>query len=278
MNPLDFTGPAFLVFYAAYGAAVCLALYWLNWSREPQLPSGPAPTDPYTIAFLRGGPAEALRVAAVTLLERGALLLAPGDTLHVSRNVSLRSDASPIERAVHQHFAGGEDASSIFRDEALQITSRTHAEPALEAAGLIPDVALKDARQRRFLFALVALAVLAGLKITVALSRGHSNVGLLLVAVLVCASVAYRITRRHRTPAGDRTLDYLMQTFAPTRGRVQRMNHPPPEDMAVVAAVFGFGALEAAAYAQVKALQPTESGGGCGGGGGGCGGCGGCGG
>ena len=33
MNPLDFTGPAFLVFYAACGGAVCGGLRWLNWAR-----------------------------------------------------------------------------------------------------------------------------------------------------------------------------------------------------------------------------------------------------
>ncbi len=279
MNPLDFTGPGFLVFYAAYGAAVCLALYWLNRSREPQLPTGPAPTDPCTIACLRGGPAEALRVATVTLLERGALLLAPGDTLHVSRKVSLPPDASAIDRAVHQHFASGNDARSIFEDEGLQVTVRAHAEPVLEACGLIPDAALKDARQRRFLGALVALAGLAGLKISVALSRGHSNVGLLILAVGICGYAAYRITQQRRTSAGDRALNYLMHTFDSTRSRVEGKNHPPPEEMAVVAAVFGFGALEAVAYAQTKALQPKASGGDAGGGcGGGCGGCGGCGG
>src|SRR5687768_15069085 len=107
MNPLDFTGQEFLVFYAACGAAVCGGLRWLNWAREPHTPTRAAPTDPQTIAYLRGGAIETLRITAVTLLEQGVLLLGPNDTLHVSGKNELPPAASLVDRAVCKHFRSG---------------------------------------------------------------------------------------------------------------------------------------------------------------------------
>ena len=103
MNPLNFTGPVFLVFYACYGAAICLALYLLR-AREPQTPDSAVPTDPQTIAYLRGGTEEALRTTAVTLLEQGALVLGPNDTLRTDPNHTLPRGASAIDRLVCEHF------------------------------------------------------------------------------------------------------------------------------------------------------------------------------
>ena len=132
------------------------------------------------------------------------------------------------------------------------------------------------------------------MKIALALSRGHSNVGFLLLEAAVFCLFACRLTIRHRTPAGDRALDYLKHTFEAVRNRTKPLEHPDPLDVAVVAAVFGLAALPAAPYANVEVLQPRkdnggwfgggdsgggDGGGGGGGGGGGCGGgCGGCGG
>src|SRR5688572_28153670 len=99
MNPLNLSGPDFLIFYALCGAAVCGGLHWLNWAGETQTPTC-VPTDPQTIAYLRGGAAEALRIAVVTLLEREVLLLGAGDTLRVNANHTLPLNASSIDRAL----------------------------------------------------------------------------------------------------------------------------------------------------------------------------------
>ena len=97
MNPFDLNGPNFLVFYAVCGAVVCLVLYLLRL-QEPQTPDGAVPTDPQLIAYLRGGATEALRITAVTLLERGALVLGPNDTFRTDPNHTLPRDASAIDR------------------------------------------------------------------------------------------------------------------------------------------------------------------------------------
>jgi uncharacterized protein (TIGR04222 family) len=284
MNPLDFTGPDFLVFYALYGASICGGLFLLRLTAEPQMPTQAVPADPQTIAYLRGGATEALRISAMTLLERDVLVLDPNDTLRAHAHHKLPADASMIDRAVRDHFRGGASALSLFQDANLALGAQAHAARPLEDAGLMPDDALRDARRRRLIAAVVALGVLAAAKITVALSRGHSNVGLLVIEAAVFGLIACRLTIRHRTPAGDRALKYLTQTFEPVRDRTRSMAHPPPDDIAIVAAVFGLGALVNVPSANVTILQPRKDGSGCGGGcggdgGGGCGGgCGGCGG
>src|SRR5688572_20131097 len=104
MNPLDFTGPGFLFFYAVYGAVICGGLWLLKLTTEPQIPTQAMPVDPLTIAYLREGPTEALRISAMTLLERDVLVLGPDHTLRAHANHQLPADASMIDRAVHDHF------------------------------------------------------------------------------------------------------------------------------------------------------------------------------
>ncbi len=282
MNPLDFTGPDFLFFYALYGTVICVGLSLLRLTTEPQIPTGAVPMDPLAIAYLRGGPTEALKISALTLLERDVLVPGPNHTLRAPANHKLPADASMIDRALLDHFRGEASALSLFMDGSLALSAQAHAVRPLEEAGLMPDDALRDARWRRLIAALAALGVLAAAKIAVALSRGHSNVELLVIEAMVFGLIACRLTMRYRTPAGERALKYLMHTFGPVRDRMGSMAHPPLGDVAIVAAVFGLAALPDVLSANVAALHPRQDGGGCGGGGGGgcgggCGGCGGCG-
>ena len=175
MNPLDLTGPVFLEFYALYGASICLALFWLRHLTEPYDPRRAVPTDPQTVAYLRGGPTEAIRVAILTLLERGVLSEA-GNSINLSKDVTLSHQASPLERAVFEHFRGNGSGCWLLKPETLSDAATAYAEPALQVAGLTPDSAVHAARKRRLTIALAALGGLAALKIVIALSRGHTNV------------------------------------------------------------------------------------------------------
>ena len=257
MNPFDLNGPNFLVFYTVCGAAVCLVLYRLRL-QEPQTPEGAVPTDPQTIAYLRGGATEALRITAVTLLERGAL--APGPARHTPHRPEPHAAARRLGdrpsgvRALSDGRAGGvalrerkPGARAWRRTRASTGGSRSH-----------PRRDLRAARWSRLLAAVAALGTLAGVKIALALSRGHSNVGFLLLEAAVFGLIACRLTIRHRTPAGDRALDYLKHTFEAVRDRTKPLEHPDPLDIAVVAAVFGLAALPAAAYANVEDLRRRQ--------------------
>ena len=71
MNPFDLPGPQFLAFYTALGVGVTLLLHLLRWAAESGKPLKVNFSDPYLIAYLRGGENEALRVATVSLIDRG---------------------------------------------------------------------------------------------------------------------------------------------------------------------------------------------------------------
>lgn len=283
MNPFDLPGPAFLAFFAVCGGAACLLVHWLNGSTEPSTPRLTVPTDPDAIAYLRGGVAETVRVACLTLLEGGVITLGPNDTLRPVAGHQPGREASPIHRAVLEQLARSDDATALFQCEAVASAVESYAVPPLERAGLVPDAVHREARRKRFAVAALALTTLAAIKIAIALDRGHTNVGLLVLAAVVLLAILWTLTCRRRTPAGERALAYLRHTFEPVRARARRNAHPPAEDLAVVAAVFGLQALPQVPYAQVEALQPRRDGGngsgesdgeGCGGGCGGCG-CGG---
>src|SRR5262244_3636151 len=80
MNPFDLSGPAFLAFYSVVAIILVLALKLAIDAGEggvpPSLPLG----DPYQIAWLRGGTAEAARIAVLALTDR-RLLAVFGDNL-----------------------------------------------------------------------------------------------------------------------------------------------------------------------------------------------------
>src|SRR5262245_20730923 len=74
MNPFDLRGPEFLAFYFFFSLVVIIAIAILRRIAE----SGDAPQivlgDPYLIAYLRGGENEAMRVAVISLFDRGLLV------------------------------------------------------------------------------------------------------------------------------------------------------------------------------------------------------------
>ena len=55
MNPFELPGPQFLVFYAALGVALAIALVLVRRAYEPDASVAVQLTDPYEIACLRGG-------------------------------------------------------------------------------------------------------------------------------------------------------------------------------------------------------------------------------
>ena len=66
MNPFDLPGPQFLLFYLGLSAAVIVALVVARKFAESSAAPKLDLSDPYLIAYLRGGDAETLRVAAVS--------------------------------------------------------------------------------------------------------------------------------------------------------------------------------------------------------------------
>src|SRR5262245_29287761 len=177
MNPFDLRGPEFLLFYFLFSLAVIIAIFVLRRRAE----SGDAPRidlgDPYLIAYLRGGADEALRVAVISLVDRG-LLVMEGRLIRRADEVTSEMAKNPIEYEILKKFGDpGEeasifDASSVLNDSSLKSALHPYLDK-LERAGLMPDAATRSSRLNRLLFGLAVLGVVGVVKIQIGLSLGR---------------------------------------------------------------------------------------------------------
>jgi uncharacterized protein (TIGR04222 family) len=283
---LDLRGPEFLVVYIAIGAGV-LVLAWLrmNAGEGADVVGRIDLKEPLAIAYLRGGALEVLRVTAFSLVDRG-LLLFDGRTLCAKSKIAGSLVRRPLEKALLERLAAPTATSSMLADAALRSACEGFAE-TLRDSSLVASAETYAARRPIFLLASATLGGLAGLKIIIALVRGHTNIAVLLVSGLICLAILFRMYRRERTARGDRALADLKVLLA---GRKRQSHRIKPggasDDALLLAAVYGFSALPAESFPYLGKLFPKSSGSsnscgsscgnGCGGGGcgGGCGGCG----
>jgi uncharacterized protein (TIGR04222 family) len=307
MNPLDMRGPEFLQFYLIYGIAALvgfriLRTLWMH-SRLPSTSTRwspgiyPREGDGYVIAFLRGGKPEVSEALLGRLVATGRLVL---DGVRLKRAGSQLEGPrlAPIEQAALEAVTATDDtlaADAGGRIQRALDTSVASMQSDLERNGL-----LVSDEQKRGLRGFTALALLAvpglGLaKLVVALERGHTNVGFLIVLILLYAFLVWRVMKLPRqTPAGRKYLAWLRSAHKDLKHRVTD-GRRSGEEMALLMGIYGIAALPALPYMHDlrRAMQPPSSnsssgdggsssssdsggdGGGDGGGGGGCGGCGG---
>jgi uncharacterized protein (TIGR04222 family) len=307
-NPLDLRGPEFLRFYVVYGLGVFL-LAWLArlvWRWADQVPPGarwgpgiyPVEGDAYTLALLRGGPREVALTVLGRLMVEGFFVLEK-DALREPRSPSSnRSRLSPLEEgalAVITSAASGK--SGLAPPEALSRVEKalepqlSGARADLEMAGLAPGA---DQRRGYRMIGLGALLLVPGLgaaKLLVAWMRGRGNVGFLIALLIVSLVVSFKLMKPpSQTVAGKRYLKWLRESHQGLVKMVSAGRRQSFGELALVAGIFGLGALPTLAPLQKAMIPPpTSSDGGSGcsscssssgcGGGGGCGGgCGGCGG
>jgi uncharacterized protein (TIGR04222 family) len=295
-NPLDLSGPDFLVFYALFALVTLGLLYVARVAGESGAPPRIDTGDPYLIAYLRGGTYEALRVATIALIDRG-LLLVDDKTRTVVAPAQFTKPQHPIEQVLMRHFEQSHLATTVFGNDDLTAACAEY-ERRLAALGLVPDAARRATRRRLLGAALLVLVGLSVAKIAVALARGRSNVLFLVVLSAAAGMLAARVATPRLTSRGRALLADLRRLFARLRVRAPSVNRGGASaDIALLAAVFGLAALPWPAFAYAQALYPKagssslspgwsscgSSGGSsscgssssCGGGGSGCGGCGG---
>ena len=288
MNPFSWRGPELLMFYAGYAIVLTVLLHVARrWIESGQSSGRIGLNDPYTIAYLRGGRDETVRMAVVTLIERHWLELRDGTGLMASGGGSRRID--PLEAELLRFFAERRKASEAFKNHTATWQSvLAPRREALEHTGLIPDSAARRNRLWVASAGVLLLALVAGAKFYVAYRLGKSNIGFLAILTAIAIPVLISVIfSPHRTPQGDAALQDIRGIFSGLRLRVSSASSL--DELLLVAAVFGLGALPATAMPYVPSLYPqadssgsSDSGGsscgsGCGGGGGGGGGCGGCG-
>lgn len=300
MNPFDLPGPEFLLFYTGFSALAIVALVLTRKVAESSAAPKLDLSDPYLIAYLRGSEPETLRVAALSLIDRG-LLVATGTQLKTADNASPEAVRRPIEKELLRKFNRADEASSIFDDSRLRATCKPY-EQTLKKAGLLPDESIQRARWSRLLIACGIVGGVGIVKILVAFSRGRTNVGFLIILIGVAIFFAVKVSFPRLTESGKAMIADLQNLYSGLKDRALFLKPGGATiEPLMLAAVFGIGALESADFAFTRVLFPrahaaAQSGSTCGSsyasacsscssscssscGGGGCGGgCGGCGG
>src|SRR5260370_11644260 len=115
MSPFDLPGPLFLVFYLCCGAVVLIGMAMLHNFAESRDTTKVNLSDPYLIAYLRGGRQEALRVATVSLIDRG-LLKVSGSTIEAVASNAADGVRSSLEQQLLKLCQAPKEASSLHSD------------------------------------------------------------------------------------------------------------------------------------------------------------------
>src|SRR5437868_1302077 len=117
MNPLSWSGPAFLAFYAALTLAVvvfCVIKVRVS-SGKGAAPINKLTSDPYAIAYLRGSREEAIRVAIFNLVDRGILEYKDGK-LRVAKGDGGEALRRSLDRGIVAQVKQGGSAASLVSD------------------------------------------------------------------------------------------------------------------------------------------------------------------
>lgn len=289
----------FLWAYLLSCAGVIGTLYLLRAIAEPvgDLPKLDT-SDPYRLAYLRGGANEALRVAAALLLEQGRLLNFRDEQDNAMKLATASFDGdlkparSPVEQAVLDFFIEPRRVSEMFEDSGLKLRVDDLYKPALIAQGLLPSEAQQVRRTGRATFAVLFILVVGVAKIVVAVLGGRYNIGFTILIMLAAVIWAATFAGTYRTRLGERVLRSLTSLFDGLRANAADLKaRGATSQIALVAGVYGVTALPAEVFPEVReTFRPgvhtdascgSACGSSCGGGGdgGSCGsGCGGCGG
>jgi uncharacterized protein (TIGR04222 family) len=315
-NPIaDMRGPEFLLFYAC---AIVVTLAWCWWAVRSGDPSAGAPPlpvpsqpDPYEIAYLRGGESEVARLAVFNLIESGYLQSHwAGAKSWVDRREEPPDPEAlgEVERETLEWFSGSRPVAALFRASKLPAHLRPACQPYWRRLHsehlLMPPEVLRQGRLAQSLAGLLIL-VLGGYKLAIALSRGHTNVGFLILMavvsqlVLAVACRPARLTRRGRQYLHRLQLAFdrlKLQVRAPLRDLAAAgpaVAAPADPSLLLLVGLFGVPALAGTGYDYYpQLLSPPASSSGCSsgtsssscsssscssgsscGGGGGCGGC-----
>jgi uncharacterized protein (TIGR04222 family) len=290
-NPFDLNGPQFLVFYTALGILfnLILRIIFHGYRREALDIELKGFSDSYTVAYLRSGFREMLRIAIFSLMKRG--LLRATNTLIESSNNLRNKQLIPLEKAILNYFNKPRSVTNIYTDAGL-ISLSDEYKRDLEKKGVLNNHSTLRQRKRTIVLFLAILIGVTAFKILLAIQRGHSNIAFLVILTIIFCVMALMTWPRRRTPKGDVVLQTLQIRTVKLRKKDKRyLQNRYDNDADLHAALFSLSVLPALEYPYIKKIFPKESrpygggvisaagcgGGGCGGGGcgGGCGGCGG---
>ena len=258
-NPFDWSGPWFLLAYLVFGLLVYYLARELLIRQELRNPHArlTLADDPYRIAFLRGGALEAVKIAAIVLVDRG-LLRAQGPLLETASADSLRFASHDIERDVLRLYLGRQGHSKELVVQADTLPSCRAYQDSLTQQELLLGPPLLRRRERITWVAHYLLLTVAAVKAVIAIGNGHYN--LLFLALLLAIFLLKLRGLRKRTASwgAQRLLTDLRMLFGRLNMRASRLQAGSSSgDMALLAAIFGIGALPPSVYAYVAELYPV---------------------
>jgi uncharacterized protein (TIGR04222 family) len=284
LNPLDWSGGAFLALYAFLLLAALPTTLVVRWIlRSGSMRPGPA-LGPYELAYLGGGTARVADTAVAELFAKGAARM-DGDAVRLERAPADNAYVATAARVAAQKPS---DRALVAAFEPMVVPLKQN----LERRGLLLDEAAT--RRVRLWSAAVpgALVALGVAKIAIGMSRDRPVAFLVvLTAIAAVFLLAMLLRNPGRTTAGDSVLANAKREHA----RAARA--PRDLELPLAVALLGTTALAGTAYAGWHAHRvPQQTGdagtsgdggsslsssdsssdsGGDSGSGGGCGGCGG---
>lgn len=309
MNPLDMTGPEFLRFYLIWGLGGLLLAFWVRSSWLNRLESQaearrwipgyyPQDSDAYAVALLRGGRPEAVRTLLARLVSGGFAAPVNGEIRKLPAG-GAAPGLLPIERRALATLGGQQSVNdALFSLETAVEPELRAMENDLARQGLALSAEQKKSLRSLRILALLLIVGLGVTKLAVAIGRGRTNIGYLLVFLaLYTLAVLLFLGAPRATPAGRRYLDWLRESHEELSRRVASGSTGEISDLTLAAAIYGSTILPL--MANLNGWNPrrrgeengSSGGSGCGsgggggdsggdggggdGGGGGCGGCGG---
>lgn len=248
LNPLDFDGPTFLVFFIAVIAAAGFVVYLIR--RHLYVDSGRnASLDTWSAAYLAGGTPRVVDAAVASLIANG----------HAKWN--RRKHRVDITRA---NIDNGYPLDEIVRAAAVdgrlrRIVKRVdpplrRIRDALRASGLLLG------NGQRWLFGLycalpfAAVTALGIAKVSIGIARDRPVAILVVLTFLTGAATVLLFTSRpERSRAGERTLAELGRRYAHAR------RAPRDNDIAIAVALAGTAVLAGTAYADFHEFRTPGS-------------------
>ena len=267
-NPIaDLPGPEFL---ALYGVVIVGTLVicktksrQADSSRTLSPPLVPAKLDPYEIAFLRGGENEVLRLAILSLIQRGYLRVtetakswfrAAEQHIEPNPNHSDPRHLSELEGEIFRWLSKPTKAQDIFQSDDLATHLRVHCrsyEGRLRDENLLTSEAMRSSVWSVGLLGTLVIASLGGYKLLVALSKDHTNVLFLIVmGVISIISLIWMCQSPRLTSRGRAYLERIQLALERLKDRAASVSSASADpSLLLLAAVFGIGVLAGTPYA-----------------------------
>jgi uncharacterized protein (TIGR04222 family) len=263
MSLSDFNGANLPYSYAALGVVIGFLLYamrWMGTGGTTVLERGAGlAADPYLIAFLRGGDREVVRVAALSLFDRGLLTVtgvtpgqAPGEDMDLltEQDVPRERARRPIEQTILRTTASRTSPYTLIWESELKASQ--YFDQALVDKGL-----LRGGLEKMIHRFLAVLAIGAFLGIGVVNLKTEDDWGLRTKTLMALAVLFLPFCVDARiTPRGRKAIADLRTLFEPLERCASSLAPGgDPNDLALTAAVFGLKVIPVRAYPLAPLLK-----------------------